>query len=182
VTEHPIDRTKSIQELTGDFWPDPGIESYVIRTSHAVRRKPLDSLSLEDIRMGVMQQVGLTYLVPIAIEAVEQDPFAESMHFEAEITLKLLQIPYEYWKRHPALRDRLERVYEHVEEGRFAMDESWHDSILPDIRKAHAQFRGDLPSNEWLARADIDRERELWKSCDQDEASTMTSTTNKPGA
>ncbi len=159
---HPVDRTKSIEELSGYCWLESDFGSHVVMTSHAMRRKPLDELSLEDIRMGTMQHIGPTYLIPVAIEAVENDPMAESFNFPAEITLQLL-LPHEYWVWHPTLGDRLQRVYERVEEAADTQNDYWRTSILETIRKAHASFRGDLPSGEWLRPLEIEREREIWR-------------------
>ncbi len=174
MTNSRHDRSKSIEELSGYYWFAPDFHSNVVLKSHALRRKPLAELSLEDIRMGVMQQVGVSYLVPVALEAVEKDPFVESLNFEAEIALTLLNIPFEYWQAHPELRTRMQRVYERIEETKDTQDDYWLKHILPEIRKAHAMFRGELPSKEWLRPLEIERERDGWGS-----ASSSPSSSNK---
>ena len=162
MTDSPHDRSKSIEQLSGYYWLAPDFESNVVLKSHAMRRKPLAELSLEDIRMGVMQQVGVSYLVPLALEVVEKDPYAESLNFPAEIAEVLFNIPFEYWCAHKKLQDRLQRVFERIEETKDTQDDYWLEHILPDIRKAHARFRGELPSKDWLRPLEIEREREGW--------------------
>ena len=162
MTETSHNRRQSIEDLSGYYWLAPETDSNVVLKSHGMRRKPLAELSLEDIRMGVIQQVGVSYLVPVALEVVERDPYAESLNFGAEITIALLDIPVEFWLTHEKLRDRLQRVYERIEETKDSQDEFWIEDILPLVRESHARFRGELPSREWLRPLEIERERESW--------------------
>ncbi len=162
MNETGIDRSKSIEELSGYYWFAPEFESNVVLKSHAMRRKPLAELTRDDIRMGVMQQIGVSYLVPVALEVVERDPYAESQAFPAEITVALLNVPTEFWIAHEDLRNRLQRVYERVEATKDDQHEAWIEIILPVVREAYARFRGELPSEEWLRPLEIERERELW--------------------
>ena len=162
MKEYPYDRTKSIEELSGYYCFAPDFESNVVLRSHALRRKPLADLEPEDVRMGLIQQVGVSYLVPIAIDMVEQDPYVDVKNFPGEVTVALLAIPFEYWRSNEENRIRMQRVYERVEETKDTQDEFFLEDTLPLIREAHARFRGDLPSREWLRPLEIERERELW--------------------
>lgn len=117
--------------------------------------------------MGLSQDVGVTYLVPIALKVVEDDPFAESLNFAAEITLKLLLVPYDYWLSHSSFGDRLEQVYERVRQGKDTQDDYRRIDIFQLIEDAHAKFRGERPSKEWLRPLEVERERELWSSDQQ---------------
>ena len=164
MTGESFDQSKSIEELSEYCWFAPEYESNIVVTSHALRRKKLADLSLEDIRMGLFQQVGVTYLVPMALEIVEQDPFAESFNFPAEIVLALLLIPHDYWQAHLDVGDRLHDVFKRVEQGEHTQGDYWLSDILPRIEEAHARFRGERPSKEWLRPLEVERERELWRS------------------
>ena len=164
MTGDNFDRNKSIEELSGYCRFAPEFESNVIIKNHAMRRKKLADLTLEDIRMGASQHVGVTHLVPIALKVVEDDPFAESLNFPAEIILKLLLVPHDYWLSHPRFGYRLEQVYERVRQGRDTQDDYWRSDIFPLIEDAHAKFRGEHPSREWLRPLEAERERELWRS------------------
>ena len=164
MTGDNFDQNRSIEELSEYCWLAPEFESNVIMKSHALRRKKLADLTFEDIRMGLSQHVGVTYLVPIALKVVEDDPFAESLNFPAEITLNLLRIPHDYWLSHRSFADRLEQVYERVRQGRDTQDDYWRSDILPLIEDAYARFRGERPSEEWLRPLEVERERELWRS------------------
>ena len=74
MTFTPIDESKSIEELKGFCWLDPDFGSAVVLKSYALRRKPLADLSCEDLRVSLIQQIGLDYTVPLAINLVENDP------------------------------------------------------------------------------------------------------------
>jgi hypothetical protein len=64
------ERSKTLQELEGQDWGDSDFPSYLVRTCHALRRKPLRDFTVEDLRIMIGQNIGLNYLMPLAIEHV----------------------------------------------------------------------------------------------------------------
>ncbi|HEY6409919.1 MAG TPA: contact-dependent growth inhibition system immunity protein, partial [Ktedonobacteraceae bacterium] len=62
------ERNKSLQELEGQDWGDGNyFPSYLVLTTHALRRKPLRDFSVEDLRIMIGQNISPDYLVPLAI-------------------------------------------------------------------------------------------------------------------
>lgn len=55
---------------------DPAYPSYVVTTCHKMRRKPLRLLSAEEIRRAISQEIGVAFLVPMAIERLQTNPLA----------------------------------------------------------------------------------------------------------
>ncbi len=85
MTEHHFDlfpslseeeRNRSLQELDGQDWGEATFPSYLVRTCHALRRKPLRDFTVEDLRIMIGQNIGLEYVVPLALEHLQRDPFA----------------------------------------------------------------------------------------------------------
>lgn len=71
-------RSKSLESLEMDSWgPAPSYESYLVRTCHQLRRKPLNEFETEDLRIMVGQDIGLRFLVPLSIEVLQQNILAE---------------------------------------------------------------------------------------------------------
>ena len=157
-----LDTNKSIEQLEGVCWLPPVFASNVILRAHAVRRKPLAQFTLPDISVALIQQVGVSYVIPMAIDVVEQDPFAASRFYEGDLLCALLQIPNDYWAAHEQLRDRVGRVYERAESDERAQHHLWSPSCVSWIREAHARFRGELPPEPWLRPVEHQQEREAW--------------------
>jgi CDI immunity proteins len=67
--ELTFDRKKSLEELEGAVSGEPDYDSYLVSTIHRLRRKPLNEFSVEDLRIMIGQQIGLRYLVPLAIKS-----------------------------------------------------------------------------------------------------------------
>src|SRR5260370_41189859 len=71
------ERSKSLQELEGQDWGEGNyFPSHLVRTTHALRRKPLRDFTIEDLRIMIGQHIGLNYLVPLAVEQLQHDPLA----------------------------------------------------------------------------------------------------------
>ncbi|MFD5709007.1 contact-dependent growth inhibition system immunity protein [Streptomyces pharetrae] len=58
-----FDKGKSIEELEGVRWPPPPSDSTsLVRGVHALRKRPVRELSVEDLRRLIGQDVGLPWL------------------------------------------------------------------------------------------------------------------------
>ena len=67
-------RQKSLENLEKDNWGDPDeAPTELIKRCLELRRVPLDSLTIEDLRRMIGQQIGLKYLIPLSIEELEKD-------------------------------------------------------------------------------------------------------------
>jgi hypothetical protein len=110
-TQQPVAHRPSLEELDGQRWGDPPAgASRLVATVHTLRRKPVDLLSVEDLRLLLGQQVGMAELVPLALEHVEHDPLAEGDYYPGDLLAALLRLPGAYWTAHPDHRDRLDAV------------------------------------------------------------------------
>ncbi|WSQ11535.1 contact-dependent growth inhibition system immunity protein [Streptomyces sp. NBC_01231] len=59
----------SIEDLEGDRWPDPPADSTnLVRSVYELRRRPIGNLSVEDMRRLIGQDVGLNWLLPVALD------------------------------------------------------------------------------------------------------------------
>lgn len=93
---------RSLEQLDGDRWGQPPPDSsYLVRTVHALRSKPLDSLDVEDLRILIGQEVGLDHLMPLALRVLEADPLAEGDFYPGDLLVAVLRVGHEYWERHP---------------------------------------------------------------------------------
>ncbi|SCY89492.1 hypothetical protein SAMN02745898_104524 [Streptomyces sp. 136MFCol5.1] len=63
----PLNRHHSLEELKDERWPAPsGDATRLVATPHALRRKPIGELTVEDMRLLIGQNEGLPHLLPPA--------------------------------------------------------------------------------------------------------------------
>jgi len=105
-----FDRGKSLQELEGCDWGEPTYHSYLVTTIHRLRRLPLKDFSAEDLRLGIGQNVGLPFLMPLAVEWLEREPLAEGDYFPGDLLTAVLWIDGSFWPGHPDLLRRIREV------------------------------------------------------------------------
>jgi hypothetical protein len=105
---------KSIEELEGDAWGEPTYDSYVVTQSHLLRRKPLKDLSVENLRLLAGQEIGFPWVLELAIEQLERNPWAEGDLYEGDLLKNVSRVKSETWSSHPELRDRFGVIAERV--------------------------------------------------------------------
>ncbi|RWL85274.1 MAG: hypothetical protein EOR67_11080 [Mesorhizobium sp.] len=93
---------RTLEELDGERWGEPTFDSYVVRTCHALRRKPLNTLTDEELRLAVGQGIGLEWLVPLMLQRLTENPFRAGDLFEGDLLASLARVPSSYWTEHPA--------------------------------------------------------------------------------
>ena len=93
-----MDINKSIEELENDYWGEPTFDSYIIKTCHKARQKPIKSLSNEEIRCLIGQKIGLRFLLPIAVNILKNEPLIDITYFEGDLLLTLLRLYTSDWE------------------------------------------------------------------------------------
>lgn len=92
------DMNKSIVELENIVWEDSDFGSYVVQTSQRAVKKPLNQLSLEEIRLLLSQKIGVPYVLPIAVAALEQDILQEVHYYEGDLLNIVLRLTEAFWR------------------------------------------------------------------------------------
>ena len=98
-----VDRNKTLDELEGTVPDNSRPESSLVARCRALRRKPLRSLTPEDLRTLLGQQISLEILVPLALEVIETDPFTKGDMYYGDLLVNLLSVDLEFWQRNPRL-------------------------------------------------------------------------------
>lgn len=126
---------RTLEELDGERWGGPTFDSYVVRTCHALRCKPLSTLTDEELRLAVGQGIGLEWLVPLMLQRLAEDPFRAGDLFEGDLLASLARVPFSYWTEHPAEKTVLATEI---------MNAALSDDRLPDMTKETQQAVADL--------------------------------------
>ncbi len=131
-----FDHRKSLQELEGDDWGEPGFESTLVRTCHRLRRVPLVNFAVGDLRIMIGQKIGLPFLVPLALEILAEDPLVEGTYYPGDLLSVVIEVPAAFWSDRPEICDVLGEIVLRAEKLLVASDESDEDDAL---RKAVAK-------------------------------------------
>lgn len=104
-------RHVALESLEQDCWeaPPPGA-TYLVRTVHRLRARPIGSLSPEELRIMIGQGVGLVHLVPVALERLAVDPLVEGDFYPADLLVAALRVGHEFWLAHPDDRRALREI------------------------------------------------------------------------
>ncbi len=108
------DLSKTLDELEGVAWGPPPYGSYLVTTCHRLRKKPVGQFTVEDLRIMIGQEIGLPFLVPLALEVLEREPLAEGDFYPGDLLKSLLGVSGEFWHREPEWRERLHGVVARV--------------------------------------------------------------------
>jgi hypothetical protein len=111
-----FDRGKSLQELEQQDWGEPNFDSSLVTTCHRLRRKPISQFSVEDLRIMIGQQIGLPFLVPLALERLEADPMAEGDFYRGDLLCAVARVSDDFWTSHPDALDRVRKIVARIRE------------------------------------------------------------------
>jgi CDI immunity proteins len=111
MPDEPVQDDLSLEQIEDEAWGDPPDDATTLMTTvHNVRRKPIGSLTAEDLRVLVGQKVGLDVLVPRTLARLEQEPLLEGDFYPGDVLAAVLRVPPSYWSGNPEQLTRLERV------------------------------------------------------------------------
>lgn len=90
---------------------------------------PLDKFTVEDLRLMIGQDFSLQYLIPLAIEHLQKDIFAEGDYYPGDLLNNVLSVETKFWT---ANRDLWAVVNELIKSKREDIEESKISTTLFD--------------------------------------------------
>jgi hypothetical protein len=92
-------RNKSLEALEQKDWGDPAsAPTNLVKRCIELSKVPVETFTLGDLRLMIGQQFGLPYLVPIALEKLEDDMFVEADYHEGDLLSNILNVDTEFWR------------------------------------------------------------------------------------
>jgi hypothetical protein len=107
-----FDRNKSLQELEGQDWGEPNFDSHLVLTCNELRKKAIGRFEIEDLRIMIGQEIGLDYLIPLALETLEDNIFAKGDMYSGDLLDTVLRIDSNFWGNNPIYKADLEYILE----------------------------------------------------------------------
>jgi hypothetical protein len=103
---------KSLESLEKETWETPDESSYLITTCHALRKKQLKQFEIEDLRIMIGQDIGLKYLIPLAMQELEKNILAEGDFYKGDLLNAVLNSEVEFWKEEQVLWNQMCELFE----------------------------------------------------------------------
>jgi hypothetical protein len=91
-------RYKTLENLEKEVWGISDFSSRLVTQCSELRKIPLNKFTVEDMRIMISQQFSLDYLVPLSIDVLSKDIFAEGDLFEGDLLNSVLSIETGFWK------------------------------------------------------------------------------------
>jgi hypothetical protein len=114
----------SLEEIEKDQWGSPpGNATDLIVRVHNLRRKPVNQLTAEEIRLLIGQEVGVATLLPHAIKQLKIDPLIEGDYYPGDLLSAVLRVPSEYWKTNPKAASDVRSILDAIAELPTALQE-----------------------------------------------------------
>lgn len=112
--EKPVNKEISISQLEGWSWnsdiPIENDSSYVVYNFYQLHNKPLKDYIPEDVHFMIGQDTGLKYLIPIALELLNDNLILEAVYYPGDLLRQIMQVSTEYWKKNKDHYDRLNQI------------------------------------------------------------------------
>ncbi|MET7622490.1 contact-dependent growth inhibition system immunity protein [Streptomyces sp. NPDC005408] len=105
-----LHRDRTLEDLEDSRWPDPGPTTSLAERVHALRRKPIGTLTVEDLRTLIVQSVGLPFLLPLAVEVLLNNPLVEGKFYEGDLLSAVTTRDPGSWSMFPDLARELGTV------------------------------------------------------------------------
>jgi hypothetical protein len=103
--------SKSLMELEGLPVREPmETDTPLVQSCLRLMRIPLEQLTTENLRQLIAQQIGLIFLIPLALDRLEPDAFAAGDLYEGDLLHAVVRAPPTFWAAEPQLRSRLDHV------------------------------------------------------------------------
>ncbi len=105
-------QSKNLETLEKDIWGEPEYASSLVKTCHRLREKPINEFDIEDLRIMIGQNIGLKYLIPVALEILEDNILAEGDLFEGDLFKSIITGEINFWVNHLNLFEKLNNLVE----------------------------------------------------------------------
>ena len=98
-----LDTNKSLNQLLGDLASDTTDSSALVRTCLTLYKKPLKDFTVENLRVMIGQDIGLEFLIPLAVEVLQENPFAEGDYYPGDLLSMVMKVEPGFWRTHQDL-------------------------------------------------------------------------------
>jgi hypothetical protein len=97
-------------QLEGTVWNAPSPPTALVERVLQYRKVPLSDLTIEQLRLLIAQNIGLYYLMPIAIQKLKDNILAEGDFYGGDLLSAVLSTKDKFWERHSGLKQEVQSL------------------------------------------------------------------------
>jgi hypothetical protein len=135
--------SSTLEQLEGGVWSEPLHPTHLVSECHRLRRVPLGELTVENLRMLVGQHIGVQFLMPLALEELNDDPLAEGDCYPGDLLCAVLRIDADFWSRNETARAKVDAAARRA----LSSLNPQEKTVLRAIREALEEFHRSSHSN-----------------------------------
>jgi hypothetical protein len=140
-------RKDTIEKLENDVWQEPStFPTELVKSIFALRKKSLDQLTSNDTRLLLTQNVGLKYVVPIAIKVLKADLLHEALYYPGDLLSAVLNVENAYWDVNQLEKEELRVLLERFE--LLVMSNHLSDEVEKELTDAVNKFNSRYSGNK----------------------------------
>ena len=95
-----LDTSKSLTQLLGPLAKDTTDSSALKTTCLTLYEKPLKDFTVENLRVMIGQNIGLEFLIPLAVEVLQENPFVEGDYYPGDLLSAVVKVEPVFWQNH----------------------------------------------------------------------------------
>ena len=95
-----LDTNKSLSQLLGALTKDTTDSSALATTCLTLYEKPLRDFTVENLRVMIGQNIGLEFLIPLAVELLQENPFVKGDYYPGDLLSVVMQVEPGFWQTH----------------------------------------------------------------------------------
>lgn len=136
-----MNTSRTIEQLEATQWPNPSGEAPPhVRRCHALRRVPVEQLAPGDLRALITQDIGLNYLVPLALALLKSNPMLQAEYYPGDLLCATMGVGPGYWPKAPQELTTLTQLADQAEVVVARDPNSAHSrQVANDITRFRAQ-------------------------------------------
>ncbi len=127
-------KNKTLESLEKKVWPELSEldkQDWLIVECNELRKKPIKDFTIENLRQMIEQDIGLEFLIPVAIDELEINILAAGDCYPGDLLYNVLNSTNDYWKNNTGSWKKVCRIFVSNEHLLKNFDTTWQ--IRKDI-------------------------------------------------
>jgi len=114
------------------------INDALVTKCHRLQKKVISDFSIEELRIMIGQNIGLDFLIPLALEKLSENILSEGDFYEGDLLINVLRSDKKYWE---LKKEDWEMMCNLFVENKFLLDNSDNvESIKREWEAAYSEF------------------------------------------
>lgn len=138
--------TREIKDLTLEellnkqvHWMKKEEDSYLIVTCNNLHKKALSEFTIEDLRILIGQNIGLVFLIPMALKELGKNILAEGDFYPGDLLKSVLRSDSKFWKRDQQKWKVVVELYSSKRQ--FIQESIWLESDYTQLEEVFQEFK-----------------------------------------